>query len=90
MKPDGRVFFVDDHARTPEELIYGEASPAIQRRLQDGTAHRAVKVPHEPAELEERLRRLGWHIHVTRSGDPFTMAREPQTTRLATAPPHKK
>jgi trans-aconitate methyltransferase len=71
LKPDGRVFFVDDHARTPEELIYGEASPAIQRRLKDGTGHRAVKVPHEPAELEVRLRRLGWHIRVTPVWGPF-------------------
>ena len=70
-KPDGRVFFVDDNDRRPEELIYGEASPAVQRRLKDGTAHRAVKVAHPPAELEERLRRLGWRIRVTPVWGPF-------------------
>jgi ubiquinone/menaquinone biosynthesis C-methylase UbiE len=71
LKPNGRVFFVDDNARTPEELVYGEASFAIQRRLRDGTAHRAVKVSYQPAELEERLRRLGWLIGVTPAWGPF-------------------
>lgn len=71
LKPDGRVFFVDDNDRTPEELIYGEASSTIRRRLKDGTAHRAVKVAHQPAELEERLRRLGWDIRVTPVWGPF-------------------
>ena len=71
LKPNGRVFFVDDNARTPEELVYGEASFAIRRRLRDGTAHRAVKVAYQPAELEERLRRLGWLIGVTPVWGPF-------------------
>jgi demethylmenaquinone methyltransferase/2-methoxy-6-polyprenyl-1,4-benzoquinol methylase len=71
LKPDGRVFFVDDNARSPEELIYGRASSAVQRHLADGTAHRAVKVPHQPAELERRLRRLGWSVRVTPIWGPF-------------------
>ena len=71
LKPEGRVFFVDDNARKPEELIYGKASSVIQRRLKDGTAHHAVKVPHKPAELEIRLRRLGWLIQVTPIWGPF-------------------
>jgi trans-aconitate methyltransferase len=71
LNPNGRVFFVDDNARMPEELVYGEASFAIQRRLRDGTAHRAVKVPYQPAELEERLRRLGWLIDVTPVWGPY-------------------
>jgi trans-aconitate methyltransferase len=71
LKPNGRVFFVDDNARTPEEFVYGEASFAIRRRLRDGTAHRAVKVSYQPAELAERLRRLGWSIGVTPVGGPF-------------------
>ena len=71
LKPDGRVFFVDDNARTPDELVYGESSFAIRRRLDDGTAHRAVKVAYQPADLEERLRRLGWDIRVTPIWGPF-------------------
>jgi demethylmenaquinone methyltransferase/2-methoxy-6-polyprenyl-1,4-benzoquinol methylase len=64
LKPTGRVFFVDDAYRAPEELIEGEGSSTIQRRLNDGTAYRAVKVPHQPAQLEERLAQLGWRIRV--------------------------
>jgi demethylmenaquinone methyltransferase/2-methoxy-6-polyprenyl-1,4-benzoquinol methylase len=70
-KPDGRVFFVDDSYRTPEELIEGEASSTILRRLKDGTPFRAVKVPHRAAELEARLARLGWRIQVTQTAGPF-------------------
>ncbi|HEY7484741.1 MAG TPA: class I SAM-dependent methyltransferase [Streptosporangiaceae bacterium] len=64
LKPDGRVFFVDDDYRTADELIEGERSATIQRRLLDGTAYRIVKVPHRPADLERRLERLGWRIEV--------------------------
>ena len=67
LAPDGRVFFVDDAYRTPDELIEGEASTTIRRRLNDGTPHRAVKVPHAPTELESRLSDLGWNVQVTRA-----------------------
>jgi demethylmenaquinone methyltransferase/2-methoxy-6-polyprenyl-1,4-benzoquinol methylase len=65
--PGGRVFFVDDAYRTPDELIYGEDSSIVQRRLSDGSTHRIVKVPHRPHELEARLRGLGWAITVSAS-----------------------
>ncbi|GAB3848420.1 class I SAM-dependent methyltransferase [Dactylosporangium cerinum] len=68
LEPDGRVFFVDDTHRTAEELIEGEDSPVIQRRLTDGTAYRIVKVPHRPEDLEQRLDRLGWRIKVRSTG----------------------
>ena len=71
LAPDGRVFFVDDAYRTAEELIEGEGSSTIQRRLHDGTAFRAVKVPHEAAELQARLTTLGWDIAVTQTAGPF-------------------
>jgi len=81
LEPTGRVFFVDDAYRTPDELIEGEASSTIRRRLNDGTAYRVVKVPHRPADLEQRLARLGWCIQVTPTSGPFywgagTAARE--------------
>jgi trans-aconitate methyltransferase len=71
LAPGGRVFFADDGYRTPDELIEGESSSTIRRRLNDGTAYRAVKVPYEPAELEDRLERLGWQITVTQTSGPF-------------------
>jgi SAM-dependent methyltransferase len=70
LRPSGRVFFLDDAYRTPDELIEGESSSIIRRRLNDGTAYRAVKVPHRPAELEDRLRRMGWEATVTATSGP--------------------
>jgi len=71
LAPRGRVFFADDGYRTPDELIEGPASSVIQRRTPDGAAYRIVKVPHEPADLERRLRELGWDITVTPTAGPF-------------------
>lgn len=68
LKPGGRVFFVDDAHRSPDELVEGEASTTIRRRLTDGTSHRIVKVPHHPGDLERRLGALGWAVTVTASG----------------------
>jgi demethylmenaquinone methyltransferase/2-methoxy-6-polyprenyl-1,4-benzoquinol methylase len=71
LAPGGRVFFADDGHRTPDELIEGESSSTIRRRLNDGSAHRAVKVPYGPEELEAQLVRLGWRIAVTQTAGPF-------------------
>ncbi|SDK48736.1 demethylmenaquinone methyltransferase / 2-methoxy-6-polyprenyl-1,4-benzoquinol methylase [Actinopolyspora mzabensis] len=71
LAPGGRVLFIDDAHRTPDELIEGEGSSTIRRRLSDGTQHRAVKVPHEPAELQDRLTGLGWDIEVRPTSGPF-------------------
>jgi demethylmenaquinone methyltransferase/2-methoxy-6-polyprenyl-1,4-benzoquinol methylase len=71
LEPSGRVFFADDSYRTADELIEGEGSSTIQRRLNDGTAYRAVKVPHRAGELEDRLAGLGWNIRVAQTSGPF-------------------
>jgi SAM-dependent methyltransferase len=71
LETDGRVFFCDDGCRTPDELIYGDSSSVIRRRLNDGTSYRAVKVPHEPKRLEERLAGRGWRVTVTQTSGPF-------------------
>jgi demethylmenaquinone methyltransferase/2-methoxy-6-polyprenyl-1,4-benzoquinol methylase len=71
LAPSGRVFFADDAHRTPDELIEGAASSTIRRRLNNGVSHRAVKVPHTPAELEHRLAQLGWDISVSATQWPF-------------------
>jgi SAM-dependent methyltransferase len=70
LRPAGRVFFIDDAYRTPDELIEGESSSTIRRRLKDGTAYRTVKVPYRPPELEDRLRQLGWRVTVTATSGP--------------------
>lgn len=50
---------------SPDELINGEESSTIRRQLTNGTAYRAVKVAHTPADLQNRLQSLGWQINVT-------------------------
>ena len=69
--PGGRVLFVDDAFRTDDELIEGPESATIRRRLNDGTAFRAVKVPHTPSSLERRIAELGWRIAVELMPGPF-------------------
>jgi 2-polyprenyl-3-methyl-5-hydroxy-6-metoxy-1,4-benzoquinol methylase len=69
--PAGRVFFADDAFRPPEELIEGESSATVQRRLADGTPYRVVKVPYRPVELEEQLARVGWRCTVTQTSGHF-------------------
>ena len=71
LKPQGRVFFADDAYRTPAELVEGPSSSTIRRQVPDGTAYRLVKVPHQPEDLERRLRQLGWDITVTATAGPF-------------------
>jgi SAM-dependent methyltransferase len=71
LKPHGRVFFADDAYRTPAELVEGAASSTIRRHVPGGAAYRLVKVPHQPEELERRLRQLGWDIKVTATAGPF-------------------
>ena len=71
LKPRGRVLFVDDAYRTPAELVEGHSSSTIRRQVPDGSAYQLVKVPHQPEELEGRLRRLGWDIKVTATAGPF-------------------
>ncbi|HEX2129099.1 MAG TPA: class I SAM-dependent methyltransferase [Solirubrobacterales bacterium] len=71
LAPEGRVLFMDDAYRTPDELVEGPDSATIERRLEDGTRYRAVKVVHSAAELERRLRALGWSISVHGTSGPF-------------------
>ena len=71
LEPGGRVFFFDDNHRTETELIEGVNSTIVQRRLNDGTPFRVIKVPYEPADLEQRLRDLQWNISVTGTSGPF-------------------
>ena len=64
LRPGGRVFFVDDALRTPDELRDGPSSSTVTRRTGDGSEHRLVKVPYSADELQHRLASLGWSIEV--------------------------
>lgn len=71
LKPSGRVLFVDDAYRTSDELIEGEGSEVIERRLSDGRRFRAVKVPHSASSLQDGLAEIGWNIAVKQTRGPF-------------------
>jgi SAM-dependent methyltransferase len=71
LAPGGRVMFVDDAYRTPDELVEGPGSSRIRRRLEDGTSFHAVKVPHTASALQARLDDLGWEIAVHATAGPF-------------------
>ena len=68
LKPDGRVFFMDEgvHFRWGEDFI-DEAAGWVRRSLRDGSRHRAVKVLWDPEDLRARLRELGWRFEVGRT-----------------------
>ena len=71
LAPEGRVFFADDAYRTEDELIEGPGSAMIERRLEDGTRFRVVKVPHTVAGLHRGLREIGWETEVHETAGPF-------------------
>ena len=75
LAPGGRVLFVDDAYRRPEELVEGEGSENIERRTGGGRRFRIVKAPHEPVALEQTLRALGWRIEVRSTSGPFFYGR---------------
>jgi demethylmenaquinone methyltransferase/2-methoxy-6-polyprenyl-1,4-benzoquinol methylase len=81
LTPGGRVMFVDDGHRTPEELVEGVESPTIERRLRDGRRFRVVKVALEPETLERALRELGWAIDVHPLPGPFFVGSGRSTTQ---------
>ena len=71
LRPGGDVFFFDDNYRTEAELIQGTSSPIVERRINDGTPFRIIKVPYEAEGLERQLRAMGWNIAVMPTAGPF-------------------
>jgi SAM-dependent methyltransferase len=65
----GRFFFIDELRNRPdleheEELGGG----MVSRRLKDGRTFRAVKIYHDPTELQRRLAGMGWDAVVESCG----------------------
>jgi demethylmenaquinone methyltransferase/2-methoxy-6-polyprenyl-1,4-benzoquinol methylase len=59
------VIFVDDRpvAAEAETYVPGSAE-VVERRLEDVSRHRLVKLPRDAGELSDRLGRLGWQADV--------------------------
>jgi SAM-dependent methyltransferase len=66
LAPGGHAIFIDDHPdwRRDEEELPGQPAPAVRRRLDDGSEHRAVKVFYTDRELQTMLADLGWSATV--------------------------
>jgi SAM-dependent methyltransferase len=66
LAPSGRVFFVDELPAVArhEEFLPDTVAPVVERPLQSGARHRAVKVFYEPEALRSKLAALGWRVDV--------------------------
>lgn len=74
LAPGGRVFFIDsrkDPASTAVDHRLPARAPVAERRLNDGRTFNVYKIFYEPPALQQRLARLGWHIHVAQTNRYF-------------------
>lgn len=69
----GRVCFIDDSdkERAGERFAPDQPTPAVWRRLRDGSEHRVVKAYYRPRELAARLAELGWSAEVRETSTPL-------------------
>jgi SAM-dependent methyltransferase len=82
LAPGGRVCFVDDsdRERAGERVVPDEPTPAVWRRLGDGSEHRVVKVYYSRAELAARLAELGWSASIHETGTPLLVGTAQRTS----------
>ena len=82
LTPGGRVCFVDDSVeeRANERLVPGQPTPAVWRRLRDGSEHRVVKVFYTPGQLTARLAELGWSAGVRETSTPLLVGTARRTS----------
>lgn len=75
LAPGGRVFFVDsryEHTSTAVDHRLPEPEATVlRRRLNDGREFQIYKVFHDPADLTERLGKLGWHFDIRQTDHYF-------------------
>jgi demethylmenaquinone methyltransferase/2-methoxy-6-polyprenyl-1,4-benzoquinol methylase len=65
LAPGGRAIVVDEAAPgLGGEDWVDDHGGVVRRRLSDGSDYRAVKILWEPAELEQRLRSMGWEAEI--------------------------
>jgi demethylmenaquinone methyltransferase/2-methoxy-6-polyprenyl-1,4-benzoquinol methylase len=73
LRAGGRVAFVDedDRGTMNDDIHLVENVPVAPRTLRDGRTFDVVKVYWDPADLQDRLRSLGWKVPVRRVGETF-------------------
>lgn len=71
----GRVFFIDSlyepNSTARDHRLNAPDSTTVIRRLNDGRVFDIVKIFYKPAELEAKLKALGWRIKVASTGHYF-------------------
>ena len=71
---DGRVLFVDDQpAAAGRETYVAGSSEVVERRLQDGTRHRLIKLVRDRQDLTRQLTQLGWQAAIRQSGPDWLL-----------------
>jgi SAM-dependent methyltransferase len=82
LAPGGRVCFVDDsdRERAFERFVPDQATPAVWRRLGDGSEQRVVKVYYSPAELAAGLAELGWTASILETSTPLLVGTAQRTS----------
>ncbi len=74
-RPDGRVFFVDSsynpESTAKDQSLSGAEDGVVERRLNDGSRFKVVKVFYRPVDLEQRLLQLGWTGRITETEEFF-------------------
>jgi demethylmenaquinone methyltransferase/2-methoxy-6-polyprenyl-1,4-benzoquinol methylase len=66
LKENGRVFFIDElpAVAAHERWVADAIAPLVERPLTTAVRYRAIKVLHDPAELDARLSGLGWQADI--------------------------
>ena len=70
LRPGGHVFFIDsapDASSTAHDHRVPNADGMQERRLNDGSTFRIVKLFYEPTELMNELETLGWRATIGRT-----------------------
>jgi len=71
LKPDGRVFFVDNAQLGDSRHLVSAAGEVARRRLSDGREFDIVKRTWEPAELEREVAAVGWRLGVRTTANGY-------------------
>jgi demethylmenaquinone methyltransferase/2-methoxy-6-polyprenyl-1,4-benzoquinol methylase len=71
LRPNGRVFFVDNADPTGGAWSSQTGPETARRRLADGREFNIIKRWFQPDTLTDELALLGWELHVTETANGF-------------------
>ena len=74
MKPEGRVFLVDNARLGLARCMVSSSGEVARRRLSDGREFDLVERLWKPAELERELAGVGWSLTVSTKANGYFIA----------------